>query len=189
MERDPEGSPVIFMPGRMSREKGHFIMLDAARILMDRGVRFSLVMAGHGPLRGHVQHKLEELGLESVAAVVPSMAHEEVIDQMRKSTIVAIPSLSEGLSLVALEAMAVGVPVVASRTGGLAEVVEDNVNGLSVPVGDAAAFADAIGRLLTDKALWQRIAESSRTVASERYAASSVARSLATLYRSCLDAR
>lgn len=113
-----------------------------------------LVMIGDGPDRGVAEEDARRLGVQDdvrflgrIDAVAPLLAVADVY-------VLATDRESFGLS--ALEAQASGVPVVAAGVGGIAEVVEDGVTGDLVPVGDIAAFTEAITRLLTDRALWER---------------------------------
>lgn len=113
-----------------------------------------LVMIGDGPDRGVAEEDARRLGVQDdvrflgrIDAVAPLLAVADVY-------VLATDRESFGLS--ALEAQACGVPVVAAGVGGIAEVVEDGVTGALVPVGDIAAFTEAITRLLTDRALWER---------------------------------
>jgi N-acetyl-alpha-D-glucosaminyl L-malate synthase BshA len=113
-----------------------------------------LVMIGDGPDRGVAEEDARRLGVQDdvrflgrIDAVAPLLAVADVY-------VLATDRESFGLS--ALEAQASGVPVVAAGVGGIAEVVEDGVTGALVPVGDIAAFTEAITRLLTDRALWER---------------------------------
>ncbi|MBM3496086.1 MAG: glycosyltransferase family 4 protein, partial [Armatimonadetes bacterium] len=97
--------------------------------------------------------------------------------------VVVVPSRTEGQGLVALEAMALGVPVVASRVGGLPEVVEDQLTGLLVPPDDWEALADALLRLAMDPSLRARLGEAARLRVRERFSIETLLDRMAELYR------
>lgn len=101
----------------------------------------------------------------------------------------AMPSLQEGLGVAALEAMACGVPVVASATGGLVDAVEDGVTGIQVPVGDARALANAIARLSANPELRVAMGAAGRDRVIAKFAIEAMARGTLALYRACLENR
>jgi glycosyltransferase involved in cell wall biosynthesis len=101
----------------------------------------------------------------------------------------AMPSLQEGLGVAALEAMACGVPVVASATGGLVDAVEDGVTGIQVPVGDARALANAIARLSVNPELRVAMGAAGRDRVIAKFAIEAMARGTLALYRACLENR
>jgi glycosyltransferase involved in cell wall biosynthesis len=107
----------------------------------------------------------------------------DVAGEIRASTAVVIPSTKpEALSITALEAMAVGRPVVASAIGGLPEVITDGLTGLLVPPGDPAALASAIDRLIRDPGLGPRLVDAARTMLSERFSGVRFAEAWRQLY-------
>jgi D-inositol-3-phosphate glycosyltransferase len=88
-----------------------------------------------------------------------ALPHSQALTHLALSDVVAVPSQWEGFGLAAVEAMALGKPVVASNVGGLAEVVTDGQNGLLVPAGDVGRLAAALGRLLQDRAARERLGQ------------------------------
>ena len=103
--------------------------------------------------------------------------------------IFALPSLQEGLGVAALEAMACGLPVIASATGGLAQVVVDGVTGIQVPAGDARFLAHAIARLAAEPELRVAMGTAGRARVCENYGMEAMARGTLELYRACLHNR
>ena len=146
-EADP---PEVLYAGRLSPEKGILELVEAAR-----GMK--LVVAGDGPLRKHVPGAL---------GFVPP---NELDRLYARAAVVACPSRREGFGMACLEAMAHGVPVVASAVGGLLDLVTDGETGLVVPPGDVAALRSALERLLGDPELRRRLGGAARQQARERF--------------------
>jgi len=158
---DPPGGGYALFVGRLAAEKGADVAIDAARVA---GVE--LVIAGDGPLRGELEARAgsgESAGRPGVRFV--GRVSDRELAQLRAGAGVGlVPSRSgETFGLAAAEAMAVGLPVVASRIGALPELVSDD--GL-VPVGDVPAMAAAIGRLRGDPAAGARALERARRLVS-----------------------
>jgi glycosyltransferase involved in cell wall biosynthesis len=131
--------PLWVCAARLEEQKGHGVLLEAAADLHGRGVDFLLALAGDGSLRGALEARVAELGLERQ---VRFLGHVESIGPLLLAAdLCVLPSLWEGLPLVLLEAMARGRPVLASAVGGVPETLEDGVHGRLVPPGDAAALA------------------------------------------------
>lgn len=133
----------VLYAGRLSPEKGVLELLDAARGL-------NLVVAGDGPLRDRVPF---------ARGFVP---HDELQRLYARAAVVACPSRREGFGVACLEAMAHGRPVVATRVGGLLDLVLDGETGIVVPPRDAAALRSALERLLADPALRHRLGAAGR---------------------------
>jgi glycosyltransferase involved in cell wall biosynthesis len=107
-----------------------------------------LNIAGEGSERARLTQQIQSNGLENRVMLLGEVSKTEIAKRLAQSDIFCQPSLQEGLGIAALEAMAAGLPVVASKVGGLIEVVIQSETGLLVPVGDARAFAHAIASLL-----------------------------------------
>jgi glycosyltransferase involved in cell wall biosynthesis len=135
--------------GRLTEEKGVPELLAAAEVLSQQGVGIRFVVAGDGPLREQVEvHPLCQS-----RTLVYLGPQSEILPVYHAAHVLAVPSHAEGLSLAALEAMACGLAVVASRVGGLPEVVVTGKTGLLVPPGDPAALAAALRQLAEHPAL------------------------------------
>ena len=160
---------LVLTVGALERRKGHAVLLAAAARLARPDVRYVFCGAGGdadalaaaaAPLGGAVQL----VGFRGdVAALIAA------------ADVVAMPSLQEGLGVAALEAMAAGKPVVASRVGGLAEAVVDEGTGLLVPPGDPAPLAAALDRLAREPALRTRLGEAGRAHVLARYTSARMA--------------
>jgi|SRR5579859_2722287 len=160
-QHGPEIETVITTVGRLAPEKGLFVLLDAFHLLLAGGVGARLRLAGDGPLRAELAARAQALGIAGQLEMLGSF--DTLAPIMRATDILAHPTLNDGRSVAVLEAMAWGRPVVASRTGGLAEIVEDHVTGLLVPPGDAAALAAALRELALDADLRQRLGHAARS--------------------------
>jgi glycosyltransferase involved in cell wall biosynthesis len=107
---------------------------------------------------------------------------EDVRDLLSVYDIFVLPSLSEGMPLALLEAMAAGVPAVATRVGGVSEVIENGKTGLLVPPGDSRALADGIATLLENPALATELGEAARQVAVSRFSLERMVRAYQDIY-------
>jgi len=136
--------PLVVCVSRLSPEKGIDVLVDASVIL--RSVRRSLrvVVVGDGVSAAPLARRCQEQDVETVVQFAGRRPHEEVSRWMSAADVVALPSRSEGYPNVVLEALACGRPVVASRVGGVPEIIEDGTNGLCVPPSDAGALASAL---------------------------------------------
>ncbi|MBX6352851.1 MAG: N-acetyl-alpha-D-glucosaminyl L-malate synthase BshA [Thermoflavifilum sp.] len=119
-----------------------------------------LLMVGEGPEWPRARRLAMEMGLADQVLFLGKQ--DEVAELMAAADLFLLPSERESFGLVALEAMASGVPVIASRAGGIPEVVEDGVTGFLADVGATTQMADAAVRLLTDEALYRRMSEAAR---------------------------
>lgn len=147
----PPGDLVVGTAGRLTPVKGHVHLIAAAAKILAVHPDTTFVLLGDGELKGRLIEQAEALGLAGKVRF-PGW-RPDVAAVMSAFDVFALPSLNEGMGRVLVEAMALSRPVVASRTGGITDLVEDGRNGLLVPPGDAGALADAILRLLGDAAL------------------------------------
>jgi glycosyltransferase involved in cell wall biosynthesis len=153
------GGPVLAV-ARLSPEKDVANLVRAAAIGVQRDSDLRVEVAGDGPCRVELGRLVEELGLEGRVSFLGEV--RDIPGQLARSAIFALPSRSEGISLTLLEAMACGLPVVATRVGGTPEVVLDGQTGLLVPPGDPTALADAILRMRRDDETASRMGEAGR---------------------------
>jgi glycosyltransferase involved in cell wall biosynthesis len=142
--RIPAGHRVVVMAGRMTAQKGWDLLLESAARLAPARRDLAWVLVGDGPLRAALIRRAEELG---VAACFTG-AREDMADVLGGADLVVLASRSEGLPFTLLEALALGKPVVATRVGGVPEVLDEGRCGRLVPPNDAAALATAIASVL-----------------------------------------
>lgn len=166
-------SPIVGHVGALiGYQKGQPLIIDAARTRP--GVQF--VFVGSGPDEAALRAQAEGLTNVHFTGQV-----DDVASHLASFDLFAFPSLFEGLGSILLDAMALELPIVASRTGGIPDIIKDDENGLLVPPGDAAALGKAIDRLLGDADLQARFAEHNRT-AIEDYSVARMADRYAALY-------
>ncbi len=149
------GTPLVGTIGRLHPVKGHNFFLEAAQLvsLTHPGAKFLVV--GSGPLEQELRQKAAELNIAD--KVLFTGYYPEIQRVLKILDVLCLPSISEGMGLVLLEAMFFGKPVVASSVGGVPELVRHEENGLLVPPGDPILMAASISRLLDDKALAARL--------------------------------
>ena len=154
----PHDAPVVGNVAALVPHKGQRYLVDAVALVLQRvpGARFLIV--GEGKLEGALQRQIKRLHLEK--HVVLTGFRPDVLSLHKSFDLFVMSSVTEGLGTSALDAMACGRPVVATRAGGLSEVVVDGDTGLLVPVRDAVALAEEISRLLQDPALRDRYGKS-----------------------------
>jgi glycosyltransferase involved in cell wall biosynthesis len=164
-----DGRVTIGAVSRLSPEKGFEYLLRAVKALGDRGVVLDVVLAGDGPSRAALERLADELGLRARVEFLGAVRHEDVPDVLRRLDIFAMPSTWEGFGVSALEASAMGLPVVASDIHGIPDVVLAGETGLLVPPADVAALADAIARLAGDAALRRTMGGAGRAYVEREY--------------------
>jgi glycogen(starch) synthase len=153
--------PRLLFVGRLAPEKCPETLVHAASLASSE--KLNLILLGDGPLRPRVERAIAEAGLDSRVHVEGFAPHRLVAAAMAHSDAVVLPSIAEELGMAVLEALQAGLPVIASRTGGIPGVVRDGENGLLVPPGDAAALAAAIDRFLCEPGLASRLAAGAKS--------------------------
>lgn len=181
-----EDRHVILAAGRLSREKDHMTLL-AAMAGLEKRLAWHLVIVGDGPERGPIEQEIARLGLSGSVTLTGQQDSTERYYSI--ADVAALPSVTEGSSNALLEAMAAGVPVVATAVGGTPEIVTHEESALLVRQGDAAGMGAAISRLMADVELGRRLASRSRELIRERHAPEARARRLAGIYGELADTR
>lgn len=153
--------------GRFVTEKGLWILLEAFSLQKNAA---ELELIGEGPLRGEIETFLSGSPLRDRVKLTDYVAPERLRDVLVCSGLAIVPSIwQEPLGLVVLEAMACGLPVVASAVGGIPEMISDRVNGLLVPPGDPLALAAAIDSAIGDQSLYKRLLDGVRQTVIPSY--------------------
>ncbi|HEX2030076.1 MAG TPA: glycosyltransferase family 4 protein [Actinomycetota bacterium] len=174
-DRPPRDRRLVLGVGRLVPKKGYGVLLEACRLLADRGVAFRCVLVGDGEERPRLEAQRDRLGLRGSVELRGAASREEVLGCMTRAAVLAAPCVTgddgnrDALPTVLLEALALGLPVVSTPVGGIPEIVDDGVHGLVVPEGDPVALAAMLERALGDDRLWARMAEAGPRRAAERF--------------------
>ena len=184
IEKEPGN--LLYVGNSEDRNKGARYLLEALHLLKGR-LDFHLTLVDRPRQALELAPRLAaEFGLEDQVNFSGRVSREELVRLYNRSQLVVSPSLYEGFGLPAAEAMACGVPVVATTAGAFPEVIEDGVTGLLVPPADPAALADAIARLMSDAALRRRMGEAGRARIEEHFTWRQTALKTEALYEEVL---
>lgn len=178
--------PLLFFMGRLVFEKGVHVLLEALPAVARVHPKVRLVVAGDGPLRRQLEARAADLGVADRVTFFGFAGDDDRDRFLRAAQVAVFPSLYEPFGIVALEAMAAGVPVVVGRTGGFAEIVADGKTGLSTEPGDPEALAKAIVGLLSDAEGADELRRAARKEVEEKYSWSGVAVATAAVYEEVL---
>jgi glycosyltransferase involved in cell wall biosynthesis len=176
---------VVLTIGRLSREKGHAVLLRAVQRLRSIPRKWKLVLVGMGPERDTLMRLARSLGLGE--HVLFAGSHADVRPFYGIADVFALPSLSEGSSNVLLEAMAAKVPIATTKAGGNPEIILHNETGLLVPIGDSQGLASAIAQLLGEPDLASRFAEAAFARATREFSLEQYRRRLLGFYADGLE--
>jgi glycosyltransferase involved in cell wall biosynthesis len=144
-----QGRVILFI-GNLVPVKGLEVLIDAFARLAEEGVDFTGLLIGQGPLRSRLEDQVARRGLRDRVRLLGPRPHDQLPDWYRAADLFVLPSFSEGVPIVLLEAAACGTPFVASRVGGIPEIAHLGASRL-VPAGDAAALAEAIRAGLAER--------------------------------------
>src|SRR5713226_5091536 len=162
------GAPIILSVARLLEKKGLHDLICAADILRRRGLSFQVEIIGDGSLRQALETRVMQLGLNDRVRLLGALPHEDVCSAYQRASIFALPCVvaadgdRDGVPNVLTEAMASGVPVVATPVSGIPELVSTEQDGLLVPPNSPEMLADALERLLTQPELCDRLARAAR---------------------------
>lgn len=187
---DPQSLPIdtprLLCLGRLKTRKGFDVALTAFASIIDRFPHVRLVVAGDGPERSTLEQQAVRLGLQDVVDFVGWVAPEDVPALVNTATVMVMPSRHEPFGLVALDAALMARPIVASRVGGLAEVVLHQQTGLQVEPEDADGVAEAIAFLLEHPEIAVQMGRAARKRAQEVFSWDRCVNAYDTLYRKVL---
>jgi len=164
--------------GRFFPQKNHEALVQAAAILKKRGCNARIRCCGDGPLMEDMQSQVQAAGLSG--QIVFEGVCDDILDRMARADIFLLPSKWEGMPMTVIEAMGTGLPIVASRVGGVPDMVTDGESGLLIPP-TAEALAQAIERLVKDEALRERLGTQARQEA-RRFSIEAMAQGYEALY-------
>lgn len=178
--------PKILFVGRLVPQKGGRVLLEAARRLRTPDAK--VILIGDGPERPLLEQAARHHGVADRFLFRGFVPHDDVPAALAHADVLVLPSIYEELGSILIEAMQVGLPVVASRTGGVPDVVVDGTTGLLVPPSDPEALARALDRVLADASLAERLRNGARA-AAEGYDWEVLADKVLAIYRSVLQGR
>lgn len=171
--------------GRLVPVKGHALLLEAFRILSQSFQNVILILVGDGPLREQLETEAKRLGLDQ--SVIFSGHQEQSYDFINMMDIFVLPSLHEGIPMVLLEAFALKRPVIASRVGGIPEVVSHGESGILVSPSNPDELAAAISALIEDQSKALAFGETGRCQVECEYSAKMMADRTASMYRTLFE--
>jgi glycosyltransferase involved in cell wall biosynthesis len=179
--RESDKGPVIGIVGRLHEQKGHAVLLKAFPAILRDFPEALVTVIGEGELRRELEGLAASLGI--LAHVRFAGSRTDIPDQLGRMDVFVLPSLWEGLPIVLMEAMAAGLPIVATAVDGVTEMIEHERTGLLVPPGDPAGLAAALLRMLRDRRLGRRTGDHARVVAAERFGIDRMVRETETVYK------
>jgi glycogen(starch) synthase len=174
--------PLVGFAGRLVYEKGVQHLVHAIPQLRAQHPGLRVVIAGDGPFRGELQEAAYRLDLGQTVSFAGFLNETQLPAVLAATDTTVVPSLYEPFGMVALEAAAAGAPLAVSATGGLAEIVEPGVTGVTFPHSDPDALAGAVGTLLGDQTFARLVAKRARVMVTERYGWSTIAARTAAAY-------
>ncbi len=184
----PVGRPVVITSvGSLIPIKGHLDLIEAVKLVAQASGSFVLRIVGEGPLRNRIEQEARTLPSNIRLELLGNRS--DIPDILRNTDVFVLASVQEQMSIALLEAMACGVPVVATDVGDNAAVVQDGRSGWVVPRRDPQALADAITRLVKDAGLRQETGKRARLRVEQKYDLDSMADRYADYYRALLADR
>ncbi|HEX8096581.1 MAG TPA: N-acetyl-alpha-D-glucosaminyl L-malate synthase BshA [Pyrinomonadaceae bacterium] len=183
----PDGEPLMVHVSNFRPVKRPVDCVEILALVRGRGVNARLVMVGDGSERVNAEHRARCLGVYEHCSFVGKQP--KIVDYLSASDVLLLPSEQESFGLAALEAMACEVPVVASRVGGIPEVVTDGETGCLAEVGDVRKMAEDAARLLADKDLRREMGSRARESAVSRYSTDLVIPQYVEFYERVLSAK
>jgi glycosyltransferase involved in cell wall biosynthesis len=181
-----DGELILLTIGRLHREKGADVLLRALpQVAPDGAFPFRAIVVGDGPERGALEAQARRLGL--AGSVFFAGERRRVVPWLQAADLFVLPSREEGLPVAPLEAMALSLPVVATRVGGTPEVVEHGRTGLLVPPDDPAALAEALRRLALDEPARRALGRRGRIRVRGEFTIARMAERILDLYAELLE--
>ncbi len=179
---------IVGTVGRLSPVKGYKYLINAFKEVADKNKDVSLLLVGEGPEKENLLNQINDLALSSNVIMVPGSdggieKYFGIID------IFCLPSIEEGLGLSLMEAMASGSGCIATRVGGLKELIDDGDNGLLVPSQDYKALSAAILKLIEDKSLREKLSSNARKKALNSFSIEDSVKKTITVYREAIGGR
>lgn len=176
---------VLGTVGRLEEQKGQRHLVDAVGQLKAAGVSAKLLIIGDGRLRQNLESQIQRLGIQDRVKLLGT--RKDVADILKALDLFVMPSLWEGLSLAMLEAMAAGVPVVATDVGGVSQVFGNNEYGYRIQPGSVEELVDKITYCLNNKEDVASVAKKGQQLVGEKYSSQNMVRNLEQIYQALLN--
>jgi glycogen(starch) synthase len=183
-ERFAGKGPLVGFAGRLVYEKGVQDLVDAVPQMKAQHPGLKVVIAGDGPYKDELQSAVRRRGVTSTVAFTGFLTELELPALLGATAATVVPSLYEPFGMVALEAASAGAPLAVASTGGLAEIVEPGVTGMTFPHSDPPALADAVGTLLAEPVKAREMTKRATAMIAERYGWQGIASRVAIAYAS-----
>jgi glycosyltransferase involved in cell wall biosynthesis len=186
-EERRESDHLLFV-GRLVERKGAEYAIRALRVLVERGHRLRLTLVGDGPERESLEQLTDRLEIRDRVTFVGAIPPADVGRWYRRAAVLLFPTVTdwkgeqEGFGMVLVEAMHAGVPIVASRSGGIPDVILDHETGRLVPERDVGAIADAVAGLVADPDLRARLTRAALDDVQRRFAPTAIAERFESVY-------
>jgi glycosyltransferase involved in cell wall biosynthesis len=182
----PPSAPRFVCVGRIGEHKGQLVLVAAARRLRAAGINFEIVFVGDGPMRQLVEKAIRRDGLEQYISITGWVSGERVKSEMRAARALILPSFSENMPVVIMEAMALGRCVISTYIAGIPELVQPGQTGWLVPASDELALAEAMHEVIVAPIdQLKMMGDAARSRIMERHDASREAAKLIKLFARC----
>ncbi|PZV11243.1 MAG: colanic acid biosynthesis glycosyltransferase WcaL [Leptolyngbya sp.] len=176
--------PRFVCVGRLSEQKGHLLLVEAAGQLAAEGHNFKLVLVGDGPLRGQIESMIHQYHLENHVEITGWATNEQVQQQILAAQVMVVPSFAEGLPVVIMESLALGRPVISTYIAGIPELVQPGKSGWLVPSGSVSALKEAMQVAIhTPLDQLEQMGKTGAKLVAQNHNAETEAKKLATLFQ------
>lgn len=182
---DPGHVPVVGTAGPLEAIKGLPFFLNAAQKVLATGRDVEFLVSGAGPEESRLRRLATTLGIDRHVAFVPNLF--DFSPSLSAMDVFCLPSLSQGLGTIMLEAMALGKPVIASQVGGVEQIVRDNETGLNIPPSNSDRLSERILELLDDPVRARAIGEAGRQFVQSEFGVERMVASTTEVYRSVVE--
>ncbi|MFQ5900439.1 MAG: glycosyltransferase family 4 protein [Thermodesulfobacteriota bacterium] len=177
--------PLVGTTAILRMKKGHHILLEAIKLVLKRVPRAIFLFIGDGPQTDNIKKRIKESGLND--SVLLLGLRKDIPEILGALDLFVLPTLQEALGTAILEAMAMGKSVVATRVGGVPEVVKDGINGILVDPDDPQGLADAIIKLLKDKDRGMEMGSKGRVFVEKKYSIENMVKDMYALYQGLIE--
>lgn len=179
-----EGDTIVGTIGRLVWWKGHKVLIEAASLLLEKYPKLKVIIVGDGPFREELEQKIKQLKLEERIKLLGFV--DDIGPYLSLFDVFTLPSLKEPFGIVLLEAMAAKKPIIATRAGGVPEIIEDGKTGILVEPSNSKELAKAIDTAVSDNSLMKRFVEKAYRVVLEKFTIETMVERTKEVYSDCL---